>query len=95
MSSNKFFFCKWAFHAEHLDELLTTSNVGIVVDDVYHTVPNSVGDIHSDAFSNESMMALLVYYGTLFVHYVVIFEQTFTYTEVVFLDFLLCTFNTL
>ena len=38
------------------------------------------------------MAAFLVYHGTLLVHYIIVFEQMFTDTEVVFLNLFLRTF---
>ena len=41
------------------------------------------------------MAALFIYYSALLVHHVVVFEQALTDTEVVLLDLLLCTLDTL
>ena len=39
------------------------------------------------------MATLLIDYGTLLVHYVIVFKQAFANTKVVFLNLLLRTFN--
>ena len=77
-------------HRQHVEELFfTTLIVAGVLDDVDHTVPDDVGDIHSDAFTHKGVAALLVDDGTLLVHHVVVLNQALTDTEVVLFDFLL------
>ena len=41
------------------------------------------------------MTTLLIDYGTLFVHHIIIFDKTLTDTEVVLLNLLLCSLDTL
>ena len=60
---------------------------------MHHAVPDGVGDIHSDAFSHQGVATLAVNHGTLFVHHIIIFQQTLTDTEVVFLHLLLRTLD--
>ena len=74
---------------------LTTLIVTGVLDDVHHTVPDDVGDIHADTFSHKGVTALLVDDGTLLVHHVVVLNQTLTDTEVVLLNLLLGALDTL
>ena len=90
---NELMLIEWALHCQHLQALLLASLVVVAVDDSYHTVPYHVGDIHSDTLTHECVATLLIYYGTLLVHHVVVFEQTLTYTEVVFLHLLLCALD--
>ena len=65
----------------------------IVFDSIGTTVPNHVHDVHTDTFTHQSVAAFGVNHCTLLVHYVVIFQQTFTNTEVIFFHLLLGTFN--
>ena len=52
-----------------------------------------IGNIHSDSLSQQRMTSFLVDHLTLRVHHVVIFQQTLTNTEVVFLHLTLRTFD--
>ena len=52
-----------------------------------------VGNIHSDSLSQQSVTSLLVDHLTLRVHHIVIFQQTLTNTEVIFLHLTLCTLD--
>ena len=92
---DKLFLCERHFHSEDMNEFLFASLVVIIFDNVHHTVPERVRDIHSYAFSHEGMASFAIYDGTLFVHHVVIFEQSFTHSEVVFLHLALCSFYAL
>ena len=89
---DKLLISERTFHREHLYELFLASLVVVVLDDVYHAVPDDIRNIHSDTFTHKSVTTFLIYYGTLFVHHVVVLEQAFTNTEVVLFDLLLCTF---
>ena len=86
---------EWNLHSEHLEELLLCTLEVVVFDDRNATVPDDVGNIHADTFAHESVATLLVDYGTLLVHHVVVFEQVLTDTEVVFLNLLLSSFDAL
>ena len=87
---------EWYFHREHMEELLLAALIVTgVLNNVHHTVPDDVGDIHADALSHEGVTTFLVDYGTLFVHHIVILDEALTDTEVVLLDLLLCTFDAL
>ena len=72
----------------HLAVLVVGSLYGVDA-----TVPYHIHDIHTDALTHQCVAALGVDYGTLLVHHVVVFQQTFTDTEVVFLHLLLCPFD--
>ena len=54
------------------------------------TIPNHIGNVHAYTFTQQSMTALLVNHRALLVHHVIVFQQTFTDTEMVFFHFLLC-----
>ena len=83
-------------HRQHMQELfLTPLVVTGVLDDVYHTVPDDVGDIHADTFSHECVATLLVDDRTLLVHHIIVLNQTLSDTEVVLLHLLLGTLDTL
>ena len=58
-----------------------------------YTVPYHVRDIHTDTLSHECVTTTFVDDLTLLVHYVIVLKETLTDTEVVFLNFLLCTLN--
>ena len=75
--------------------LLASLIVGRVLDDVYYAVPDDICDIHSDTLTHKSVAALLVDYGTLLVHHVIVLNQALTNTEVVLLNLLLCALNAL
>ena len=76
-------------HSEYLDELLLAALVVVLFDDVDHTVPDGVRDVHADALAHQGVTTLRIDYGTLLVHHVIVFEQTLTDAEVVLLDLLL------
>ena len=78
-------------HGEYLDELLLAALVVVVFDGVNHTVPDSVRNVHANALTHQGVTALAIHYGTLFVHHIIVFQQTFTNTEVVLLNLLLGT----
>ena len=82
-------------HGEDMQEFLLASLVVVVLDDVDHTVPHDIGNIHADALTHQGVAALLVDDGTLLVHHVVVLQQALTDAEVVFLDLLLGTLNLL
>ena len=67
----------------------------VVVDDVDGAVPDDVGDIHTDTLTHQGVATLLVDHGTLLVHHIIVLDQTLTDTEVVLLNLLLGTLNTL
>ena len=92
---DKLFFAKRTLHGKYLEEVFFATFVIVSLDDVDNTVPNGVGDVHSDAFAQQGVASFLVNHGTLLVHHVVVFQQVLTNTEVVFLYLLLCTLNTL
>ena len=91
----EFVFGERTFHSQHFEELLAASFIVIGLYDVHHAVPDDVGYVHADAFAHESVAAFLIDYGTLLVHHVVVFKQVLTYSEVVFLHFLLCALHAL
>ena len=78
-----------------MQELLLASLIIIVLDDVDHTVPNDIGDIHTNTLSHQGMTALLIDNSTLLVHHIIILNQALTDSKVVFLNLLLGTLNTL
>ena len=82
-------------HSQNLEEVLAASGVVVCLDDVHYAVPDDVGDVHADTLAHECVAALLVDYGALLVHHVVVLEQVLTYTEVVLLNLLLCAFDAL
>ena len=84
---------KGTLHSEYLDELLLAALVVVLFDDVDHTVPDGVRDIHTDALTHQGVTALRIDYGTLLVHHIVVLQQTLTDAEVVLLNFLLGTFH--
>ncbi len=92
---HKLFFGERHLHCEYVDKLLLAAFVVVVLDDVDHTVPQDVCDVHSDALTHEGVAAFLVYHGALLVHYVIIFEQTLTHAEMVFLNLALGTLDAL
>ena len=91
----KLFKRERAFHSQHFQELVLAAFIVVLVDYLDHTVPNDVGNVHSDALAHQCVTAFLVHYGALLVHHVVIFEQALTYAEVVFLNLPLSTFDVL
>ena len=87
--------CEGHFHGEEVQEFLLASFVVVLFDNAHHTVPDDIGDVHSDAFSHECVATLLVDDGSLLVHHVIIFEQSLSDAEVVLFHFLLCFLNAL
>ena len=92
---DKFVTREWTLHCKDLDEGLFAALIVVCLDDVGHTVPDGVRDIHADTLTHQRMTTLRVNDSTLFVHHVVVFQQTFTDTEVVLLNLSLSTFNLL
>ena len=87
-------FCERSLHCECLEQVQFTFFVVCIVFDCGRaTVPDHIDDIHSDTLTHKGVAAFGVNHRTLFVHHIVIFQQTFTDTEVVFFYFLLCTFD--
>ena len=89
----EFFFGERSFHSQCLKQFHLTAFVVIVLDRIRAAVPDHINDIHTDTFTHQSVAAFGVNNGTLLVHYVVIFQQSFTDTEVVFFHLLLCTLD--
>ena len=89
----EFLFGERYFHGKCLEHIHLAVFVVGRFNGIGTTVPNHVHDIHADTFAHQSVAAFGVDYCTLLVHHVVIFQQTLTDAEVVFLNFLLCTFN--
>ena len=89
----EFLFGKWSFHSQRLKQFHLAAFEIIVFDSVGATIPNHVHDIHTDTFTHQSVATFRVNNGTLLVHNVVIFQQSFTDTEVVFFHLLLRTFD--
>ena len=89
------FLSEWTFHCKNLQELFLAAFIVIVLNDIYTTVPNNVRDIHTDTLTHQSVTTLLIDNCTLLVHDIIIFQQTLTNTEVVFLNLLLCALNTI
>ena len=83
------------FHGEDLDELLLAALVVVCLDNVDHTVPDGVRDIHTDTFTHQGVTTLRIDNGTLLVHHVIVLQQALTDTEVVLLNLLLSTLNLL
>ena len=77
------------FHGQNLQEALAASFPVVVFDDVAYAIPDHVADIHAQTLTEEGMAALLVDDGTLFVHYIVVLEQTLADAEVILLDLFL------
>ena len=88
-------FRERSFHGKCLEKIHLAVFIGRSFDRIDTTVPNHVHNVHTDTFAHQSVAAFGVDYGTLFVHHIVVFQQAFTDTEVVFFHFLLCTFNRL
>ena len=82
-------------YGERLEELFFGVLIVVIINNVDDSVPDDVGDVHSDSFSDECMVTFFVDDGSLFVHHVVIFEEAFSDAEVVFFYFLLCPFDAL
>ena len=80
-------------HSEEMQEFLLAAFVVVALNNRRHTVPDGVGDIHADTLTHQGVTTLLVDNRTLFVHHVIIFQQTLTDTEVVLLYLLLCALD--
>ena len=89
MTAHKLFIAERHLHGKEMEELLLATLIVVGLDNVDHTVPKDIGYVHTDALTHEGMAAFLVDDGTLFVHHIIIFEQAFTYSEVVLLYLLL------
>ena len=89
----EFFFSERSFHSQCLEQFHLTTFVVVILDCIRATVPDHIYDIHTDTFAHQSVATLGVNNGTLLVHHVIVFQQTFTDTEVVFFHLLLCTFD--
>jgi len=64
-------------------------------DALAHSRPDEVHQQLPGVLGGEDFVAQAVDCGTLLVHHVIVFEQTLTDTEVVFLHLLLCSFDAL
>ena len=95
IASDEFFFSERTFHRQVLQEVFLATYIIVRVDDVDTSIPNDVGDVHSDTFSHQGVAPFLVNHGALFVHHVIVFQQMLTDTEVVFFHFLLCALDAL
>ena len=93
VATDKLVLGERTFHSKHFQEALFASLEIVCGDNIHDTVPNDIGDIHSDTLTHKGMAAFLVNHGTLFVHHVIIFKKTLTHTEMVLLYLLLRTFN--
>ena len=86
-------FCEWYFHCQclqyfHLHIIKVAQFYSISA-----TIPNHIHDIHTDTLTHQGMTTFGINSHTLFVHHIIIFQQAFTNTEVIFFHFLLRTFN--
>ena len=88
-------FAEWSFHSECLQEVHFAVFVVGSFNSSGNTIPDHVHDVHADTFTHQGMTTLGIHNGTLFVHYVIIFQQAFTDAEVIFFHLLLCTFDRL
>ena len=79
-----------ALHSEYLDELLLAALIVVCLDNIDHTVPDGIRDVHADALTHQGVTALAIDNGTLLVHDVIVLQQALTDTEVVLLDLFLC-----
>ena len=86
-------FAEWSFHSECLQEVHFAVFVVGSFNSSGNTIPDHVHDVHADTFTHQGMTTLGIHNGTLFVHYVIIFQQAFTDAEVIFFHLLLCTFD--
>ena len=89
------FFRERSFHGKRLEQVHFAVLISRSFDGVDATVPNHVHNIHADTLTHQSVAAFGVDHGTLFVHDIIIFQQTLTDTEVVFFHLLLRTFDRL
>ena len=77
-------------HSKDLYELLFHLIYGsVVLNNSTCTIIEHISYIHTKALTHEGVATLLIDYGTLFVHHVVVLEQALTNAEVVLLNFLL------
>ena len=90
-----FSFGERTFHREKFQELLFASLIIMVFDYVHDSIPDDIRYVHADAFTHKGVTALVIHHRTLLVHHIVVFQEALTDTEVVFLNFLLCSFDTL
>ena len=86
-------FVERSFHSECLQEVHFAVFVVGSFNSSGNTIPDHVHDVHADTLTHQGMTTFGIHNGTLFVHYVIIFQQAFTDTEVVFFHLLLCTLN--
>src|SRR5574344_831853 len=82
-------------HRENVHELFFAAFIIIILNDVDNSVPYDIGDIHTDTFTHQGVTTFLIDDGTLYVHHNIIFNQSFTNTEVILFHLLLCTFDAL
>ena len=82
------------FHHLHL-QALVVAGIVVVCYNLFGGIVQSVYYIHTYAFTDEGVVAFLVNDGSLRVHHIVVFEKTFTDTEVVLFYLLLCSFDRL
>ena len=90
----EFVFRERAFHGECLEQfqLEALEVLGVLIGDSCRSIVNRVQYVQTDTLSHQGVATAGVDYVTLRVHHVVVFQQTFTDTEVVFLYLLLGTF---
>ena len=86
---------EWNLHSENFQELFLGTEEVVVVNDVQYAVPDDIGNIHTDTLTHEGVATLLVDNGTLTIHHVIILQEVFTDTEVVFLNLALSTLDAL
>ena len=90
---HKFVLAEWYLHRQDFKKLLLSPFKVVAFNDADHTVPNDIGNIHSDTLTHQGVTALLIDDGALLIHYIIIFKQMLTNTEVVLFHLLLCTLN--
>ena len=81
------------FHGHDLDKAFLATLIVVILDDVHATVPNHIGDVHPDTLPHQGVATLLINHRTLFVHHVVVFQQTLAHAEVVLFHLLLGTLD--
>ena len=90
-------FFKRRFATERADhghlEVFEIFRLPSVGHECFAYVMNHLGNIDGQAVAEEGVAAFAVNRGTLLVHHVIVFQQTLTDAEVVFLDFLLGAFD--
>ena len=82
-------------HSKDFEEALTTTCKVIVFKDIANAVPYHIGNVHTDTLSHQGVTTLLVDDGTLFVHHIIVLQQTLTNAEMVLFNFLLCALDAL